>query len=1089
MNLTKKSKIFFISLLSIVNLVSVSQNVKFNKISQDDGLSQASVNALFQDSEGFIWIGTQDGLNRYDGYHIKTFKTDQNNKNSLSSNEINCLFEDKNGLIFIGTNDQGLSVYNKYTKQFTNYVTKEGEIELPDNSVRYIEALNENELLIATDKGLSVFDKTKKVFNTLKVNGNIKASNIKYIFRDNNDRFWIASFDNGLFMLDNKCLTHFPIPEKLKNKSSLSSNKNHMRCITQVEGKLWCGTDDGLVIFNPTTKNFISNEIKLNLSNQSQARIVSFAKEKNTNQIWIGTWEGLVKYDIKKGSSITFKSNELDRNSLSNNKISCLITDNQQNIWIGTQDKGVNIYFSSSIKFPLLNKSNGLENDFVYSVMQSFDKNIWIGTEGGLTSYNPQKLIFENFDYILKKYQVKGVLSLYQDRLENIWIGTYGQGVIVYNPKTKLTRQLLGETAESGTIVKIIQDKKGIIWIGTYANGLYAINPSNYAIENYNKSNGLPSNKIYCIFENKKDNTIWVGTDGFGFCILKFDANSRISHVNTFTHKEDANSISSNVVNNIRIDNDGIFWIATANGLNRFDYTEKKFKSYFEQDGIANSYIYDVLPDKLGNLWLPTNMGLTKFDPKNLNENGSAFKNYTPKDGIQANEFNQGASYLCQDGKILVGGVAGINYFSPSEIKENGIAPKSYLYEFSRQGKVIDFDTNIIYKNYIELSHEENFFSLEFMALDFASGEQAKYKFKLEGYDDDWTTPSNVRFYSYTELPGGTYTFKVKACNSDGIWSESPQKITIKVIPPWYQTPLFYLTALVFSIAFIFGFISYRTRTVKKENKILERKVKIRTHEIAEKNRSITSSIEYAKRIQEAILPPKELIYSKFNKLFIFYKPKDIVSGDFYWFGEKGNYKILAVVDCTGHGVPGAFMSMIGHNLLNQIISEKGIFDPGIILQELHKGIRSALKQGQNKVHTNDGMDVSIIAINTETNECLWSGAFRSLVIINNDNKLEKIEGNKYSVGGSQLNSNRVFTTHLRTLQPNDAIYMFTDGYADQFGGPKGKKFMAKRFYQSLKQINKLDIHHQSQELENQFNDWKGIQEQVDDVLVVGLKI
>ena len=731
MNLTKKSKIFFISLLSTVSLVSVSQNVKFNKISQEDGLSQASVNALFQDSEGFIWIGTQDGLNRYDGYHIKTFKTDQNNKNSLSSNEINCLFEDKNGLIFIGTNDQGLSVYNKYTKQFTNYITKEGKIELPDNSVRCIEALNENELLIATDKGLSVFDKTKKVFNTLKVNGNIKASNIKYIFRDSNDRFWIASFDNGLFMLDNKYLTHFPIPEKLKNKSSLSSNKNHMRCITQVEGKLWCGTDDGLVIFNPTTKNFISNEIKLNLSNQSQARVVSFAKEKNTNQIWIGTWEGLVKYDIKKGSSVSFKSNELDRNSLSNNKISCLLTDNQQNIWIGTQDKGVNIYFSSSIKFPLLNKSNGLENDFVYSIIQSFDKNIWIGTEGGLTAYNPQKLIFENFDYILKKYQVKGVLSLYQDRSENIWIGTYGQGVIVYNPKTKLTRQLLGETAESGTIVKIIQDKKGIIWIGTYANGLYAINPSNYAIENYNKSNGLPSNKIYCIFENKKDNTIWVGTDGFGFCILKFDANSRISHVNTFTHKEDSNSISSNVVNNIRIDNDGIFWIATANGLNRFDYSEKKFKSYFEQDGIANSYIYDVLPDKSGNLWLPTNMGLTKFDPKNLNENGSAFKNYTPKDGIQANEFNQGASYLCQDGKILVGGVAGINYFNPSEIKENSIAPKSYLYEFSRQGKVIDFDTNIIYKNYIELSHEENFFSLEFMALDFASGEQAKYKFNL----------------------------------------------------------------------------------------------------------------------------------------------------------------------------------------------------------------------------------------------------------------------------------------------------------------------------------------------------------------------
>jgi ligand-binding sensor domain-containing protein len=724
------------------------------------------------------------------------------------------LFEDQNGIIFIGTNDQGLSVYNKYTKQFTNYKAEGGGKKLPDNSVRCIEALNDNELLIATDKGLSIFNKTKKTFNTLKVKGSIVASNLKYIFKDNNGFIWIASFDNGLFKLDDNHLTHFPIPENTKNKFGASSNKKHMRCITQVNGNLWCGTDDGVVEFNPTTKKYIASQSKLNFNNQSQTRIVSFAHDKVAKYIWIGTWDGLVKYDITSGASSIFKNNELDRNSLSNDKISCLMTDNQQNIWIGTQDKGVNIYFSSSIKFPLLNKSNGLENDFVYSIMQSTDKNIWIGTEGGLTSYNPQRLTFENYDYILKKYKVKGVLSLYQDNLANIWIGTYGQGVIVYNPKTKFTKQLLGESSESGTVVKIIQDKRGIIWIGTYANGLYAINPTNYSIKNYNKTNGLPSNKIYCIYENKNDNTIWVGTDGFGFCILKFDANSYISDVTKFTHKEQVNSISSNVVNNIRKDYDGVFWIATANGLNRFDYSTKKFVTYYEQDGIANSYIYDVLPDTAGNLWLPTNMGLTKFDPKSSNENGIAFKNYSTKDGIQANEFNQGASFLCSDGHIIVGGVAGINYFDPSEIKENNNTPKSYLYEFSRQGKVIDFDTNIIYKNYVELSHKENYFSVEFIALDFVAAEKTKYMFMLDGYDDYWTTPSNVRFYSYTELPGGTYTFKVKACNSDGVWNELPQKITIKVIPPWYRTPLFYILATMFVVAFILGFISYMTRSI-----------------------------------------------------------------------------------------------------------------------------------------------------------------------------------------------------------------------------------------------------------------------------------
>lgn len=269
----------------------------------------------------------------------------------------------------------------------------------------------------------------------------------------------------------------------------------------------------------------------------------------------------------------------------------------------------------------------------------------------------------------------------------------------------------------------------------------------------------------------------------------------------------------------------------------------------------------------------------------------------------------------------------------------------------------------------------------------------------------------------------------------------------------------------------------------------MENKVKERTKELAEKNRDITSSIEYAKRIQEAILPSQELIFSKLKNAFILYMPKDIVSGDFYWFGEKDNYKIIAVVDCTGHGVPGAFMSMIGHNLLNQIVSEKGNYEPGLILQELHKGVQSALKQGHNAVNTNDGMDVSLLAINTETREVLWAGAFRSLVIVNAEGQLEKIDGNKYPVGGAQLDSERSFTTHVRKLQKNDTVYMFSDGYADQFGGDKGKKFMVKRFHDKLVNIHEYSAREQHKELEEQFNEWKTGYDQVDDVLVIGIKV
>ena len=1068
---------------------SFSQNVKFKRISIDEGLSQASVNTIFQDSDGFIWIGTQDGLNRYDGYHIKVFKTDQVDKTSLSSNEINCLFEDKAGMIYIGTNDEGLSVYNKYTQVFTNYKSGAGIKKISSNSIGSILDLNENELLIATENGLNIFNKTTKEFQKVNTSGTKLADDLRQIYRDKNNVIWVASFKNGLFQFDSekKTLHNFPliINESIKQ---LSPEKNDMRCITEVDGNLWCGTDGGVIVFDIKERKFLK-EINFGNDSRYNNRIVSFAKDVDPNFLWIGTWEGLIKYNLSNNNFNVLKTNELDQNSISNNKVSFLFSDKQKNIWVGTNENGINIYFPSSIKFPLFNKNNGLINDYVYSILQTKDKNIWIGSDEGFYLFNPKNSKFTDLSYILKVNKSKTVLSLFEDNEGKIWIGTYGQGIIVYDPKTKNSKVVLGGELLGGTVLKIIQDKNSVIWAATYLNGLFAINPRTFSIRNYTIKNGLPSDKIYCIYENKSDNTLWLGTDGGGLCILNFlnDINNPL--VTVINHKENENSICSNKINNIYKDHEGVFWISTSNGLNRFDFKTKKFLSYSEKDGLTNSYIYDVLPDKDGNLWLPTNSGLTRFNPNVKNDNGSAFKNYNTKDGIQAREFNQGASYLCNDGKILVGGVAGLNYFDPSLIIESKTTPKSYIYDFSRQGKEVVLDSNIINKKYLELSYKENYFTLEFVALDYISPEKNKFMFKLEGYDETWSSPTNVRYASYTELSGGTYTFKVKATNSDGIWNEEPQCFIIKVIPPWWRTTWFYITASILLIGSVFGFISYRTNAVKKENKILENKVNERTHELAEKNRDITSSIEYAKRIQEAILPSQDLIFSKLKNAFILYKPKDIVSGDFYWFGEIDKFKIIAAVDCTGHGVPGAFMSMIGHNLLNQIISEKETFDPGLILQELHKGIQSALKQGQNQINTNDGMDVSMLAINTESGDCFWSGAFRSLVIINKNNELEKIEGNKYPVGGAQLDSERIFTTHVRTLKENDTIYMFTDGYADQFGGEKGKKFMVKRFHDILLGINKLNISDQRNELESQFNNWKGNYEQVDDVLVIGLKI
>ncbi|MBI3519719.1 MAG: hypothetical protein HY062_10230, partial [Bacteroidetes bacterium] len=954
----QKIKLFwFVLMYMLVQSFGVSQNLKFKRLSIEEGLSAVTVNAIYQDSQDFIWIGTQDGLNRYDGYHFKAFKNDPLNPKSISSNDVKCILEDKFGTIYFGSNGGGLSIYNKYTETFTNLRSGLNANSLSNNIVKDIIELNNDELLISTASGINLFNKASKTFR--QIYSDDAETSFTNFFKDSYGTVWVGSEANYIFEYDaeNLKLINYLLPQKFiefdKLNKDVSSRRKNIYDITQHKDDLICGTDGGLLFFNLKTKTY-TNVFSFDENNRYNNRIKCFAATADSNRLMFGTWGGLVKLNLRDFSYSIEQKKETSINSLSSDKISCILKDKQSNLWIGTEENGLNIYFNSLNKFPLYNASNGLENDFVYSVYQLNNKNILIGTENGLYNLNPQTNTVSNYNALLKKYSINTVLSLLEDNQGNIWIGSYGQGIIIYNPVTKKETKLLADKNFGGTVMKMIQDKSGVIWVGTYKDGLYCINPNTYAIKRYTTAHGLSSNNIYFVYENKSDNTLILGTDGGGLCIVDFVTSVDKPLVSVYKHIDNKNSISSNTINNIYKDRNGIFWIATSNGLNKFDLKSKHFTSYSEKDGLPNSYIYDVIPDKDNNLWLPSNFGLTKFNPSDKNEGGSAFTNYNTNDGLQAREFNQGASFLCKDGKILVGGIAGLNYFDPSLIKESKITPNSFIYTYSRQGKNVPTDSSIFYKKHLELTYKENYFTFELVALDYVSVEKTKFMYYLEGYDKDWSSPTSVRYVSYTELPGGDYTFKIKATNSDGVWNEKPTEIKIKVIPPWWKTTWFYVLSGAFSLALVFGFISYRTRSIKKENKILENKVSERTKELAEKNRDITSSIEYAKRIQEAILPSKELIFSRLKNVFILYKPKDIVSGDFYWFGEKENYKIIAVVDCTGHGVPGAFMSMIGHNLLNQIVSEKGLATPGLILEELHKGVQAALKQGHNDVDTND---------------------------------------------------------------------------------------------------------------------------------------
>jgi ligand-binding sensor domain-containing protein/serine phosphatase RsbU (regulator of sigma subunit) len=1065
------------TLFILLPFLLLAQSHRFKHITSEDGLPVNFISSIIQDRNGFMWFGTQDGLCRYDGYHFKTYKQTAD-KNSLSSSDVKSVYEHSDGTIYVGTRNSGLNIYNPALNTVERVrIGRDASSRGNEIGVNCFFNLDNENILMGTSKGLVNFNVKTKHGDFVAV-PKLNKVEINAIYKYDN-KIFLCTEGNGLWIY-NKNATAYRIglinvqPEKLDTTEIAT-----VKAITDHNGKLYVASfGEGVLKVDPNT--FKIEKIYRTNSDNDNVNFIEDIKTKD-NQIYAITRKGGLVIDPINERTELFEKNEADKYSLNDNYLTAVYIDDQKNVWLGTFSGGVNIAFSKGQRFS--NFPRHISEEFVHTFAIYDDgKELWVAGEKFLKSFHLPSQKVSDFSPVTEGNYV---LSLTGDKENNLYIGTWGVGVFKYNVISGKKEKFLSE-GSGGTIVSLFQDKDGKLWIGSYGDGLFILNTKTSEIRHYSDDDGLSNNNIMAIVRDSKNN-IWLGTDGGGVCLVKNGDIGDRKSIQKFFNVDTANSICSNIVYSIHEDKNGVMWFATSNGLSRYDVSSHKFTNYSERDGLANNFIYSVLNDSLGNIWMSTNKGLTRFNP-NLENLGTAFKNYDQKDGLLNSEYTQGAYCKTKKGKMVFGGANGINIFDPSTIKDNKHLPPVYVISYKRGGKDVETDSAIIYKKFIQLDWRENFLQFELAALDYNSPAENRYMYMLEGYDKEWSAATNIRYVSYTELPGGDYTFKVKACNNDGIWNEKPYYIHIKVIPPFWKTMWFYILVSVFGIAGVILFIQLRTRAVKRENKILENKVMERTKELAEKNRDITSSIEYAKRIQEAILPAKDQIFSKFENMFILYKPKDIVSGDFYWYGNKNGFKIFAAVDCTGHGVPGAFMSMIGHNILNQVVIEKGITNPGEILNNLHKGVQQALKQGQNQVNTNDGMDVSMISVSETTGEIFWAGAFRPVVIVRADGSLEKIDGDKYSVGGAQTNVNRKFHTHKLNLNSQDTIYLYSDGYADQFGGEKGKKYMVKRFNELLCSIHAQGMQEQQNELLQAFEEWRGVHEQIDDVLVVGIR-
>ncbi len=1113
-NLLPGKKSFFRLLFACLLLVGTkvnAQDFKFNHLSVKSGLSQSVINCTIQDEKGFMWFGTQEGLNRYDGYNFRIFKRDPEDTNSLSNNFIYALKQDKKGIIWIGTNGGGLNSFNPITEKFTHYLNdSKNPTSISNDVVHVIHEDKAGKLWIGTDGGMNEFDPLTGKFIRYENNPidpfSISSNHVYDILEDPSGNIWVGTYGKGLCMYDQSSRRFFNYElsgtdfDRLFPKNIPSDLKRREQCL-QIrsllqfdESHIWLGTNGGgIESFNIKNKTFESMMYPDgSVTGISSTQILTMCDDGEGN-VWIGTFESGIDIINKNDKSLQhYTQNEQDDYALSSTGIKCIYRDKNGNMWLGTNGEGINIYFTSTSTITHIRHSerpevgeNTLKSSAILSVMEDKSGLLWIGTSGGgLSTLNRKNGQYQHYPQLSTALN-NSILSLLQSSDGTIWVGTYGEGLNSYDPVTKKIKSYTPDNQIiEGTILSIVEEPgTGAIWFGTFGAGIYRLDPKTDSLQQFTvESDGLSSNYIYCLYFDKRGE-LWIGTRAGG--VMMHDMPRGKFEI--FNHDDKTKkSLSNNIVYCITEDVNNNIWIGTANGLDKFDRPSGTFDVWYERDGLPSDNIYTIIPDNDGYLWLSHNKGLTRFDPSLGKKD--CFKNFGSGAGVQPAEFNQGAYFKNKKGELFFGGQEGLNIINPLKVKMLSTAPSVFIISYKRFGKEVVLDSNIINTKILNVTWRDNSFMFELAALNFVDPTKNFYQYKLEGVEEEWSPATSNRYVSYTNLAGGNYSLHIRASDCNGNWSEDKLVLSIHVEPPFWKTNWFYSICVLLLVSGIFIFIRVRTAAIKKENRVLEMKVTERTQELAQKNADITSSIQYAKRIQAAMLPELDVIYEHFPQSFVLYKPKDIVSGDFYWFEEKNGKYILCVGDCTGHGVPGALMSMIGHNILNQVVLEKGIVEPDKILNSLNEGVRAALKQDQHEQDTTDGMDIGIISYDKDRKEILFAGALRPLIVIRKG-LLSKIESDRFPIGGSHDTRDKKFSVHRFFVETGDTLYMFSDGFADQFGGERGKKFMMKNLLAKLQELQNYPMSEQSSIMDETFENWKTGFQQVDDVLIVGVRI
>jgi len=848
------------------------QSLQFEHFSTREGLSQINVNCIIQDSRGFMWIGSRNGLNRYDGYKFTTYRYDAKDNSSLSNNLITDLAEDRDGNIWIAT-QTGLNKYERKTGSFVRYMhDAHNDNSLSNNIVNRVAVDQEGLLWIATQNGgLDCLNITKMTFqhhrHADRLTGSISADNVRGLYIDAHDNIWAGTSSAGLNRY-NRANDSFSTYQ-FKDQATGTVTGSNVICMTEQSGRqLWIGTqEDGLFLFDTVNGQFTRfKQSDADPNSISSNTIYSLNKDEAGN-LWVGTENGgLSIFNPATKKFYHYAHDEVDNNSINGNSIYAICRDRLGNMWLGAFSGGVNLFKKTTSSFPAYRHNslpNSLSNNFVLALYEDRDKNILVGTDGGgLNKFDPQTGTFVNYmHHPGDKGGISGnyVLAVDQDTDGDLWVATWGNGVTVMNPKTHactyFNKDVAGPQRLSGNnVYNLTQTKDQKIWMAVFGEGLNCYDKKLHTMAHYafngNDPKGLSSNYIYSIYEDSKGR-LWIGTSDAGLDLLDRKTNT-FTH---FQHDEKKNSLSNNGVTDIFEDSKGRLWLCTLAGLDLFDPETKHFKVFTKKDGLPSDITYALREDNQHKFWVSTNGGLTTFDAADFK-----FKNFTTEDGIQGEEFKPHSAMKAGDGKLYFGGVNGFNAFSPQHIL-NPISISPLLItsiEILNKPVAIAKNSNdpsplkqdISDTRSITLSYKQSGITLGFAALDFGSPDKKQYAYKLDNFESEWNYVGSRNSASYTNLSAGTYVFKVKYRNSAGIWSPATNSLQIIIVPPFWLTWWFKGLTLLLIVGLIYGIFKYRVRSIQSRQRVLEKLVEDRTELLAK----ITTDERHAREDAEKAL-------------------------------------------------------------------------------------------------------------------------------------------------------------------------------------------------------------------------------------------